>query len=323
MRTFKSLNVKVRFVTSNDLTPFLFKMIENKYTPLISVSGGNIQSLMFKLKINKVNVMCSVQSCDINVPLDNNVYIDNVETYKKYLNIDNKFYNSIMDKDNISEFDEDSIQTELEYNIGPTSGYFREYSKNNDYIGVDMRKAYTHCLKSIHKVPVFGYFDRYQKYDNHTIEDLTIYIVEHVAKDKKSLIMCKETISRMFGFKLKSLNNYNIIYFRRPSKINDVDFSKPIDELYRTDLSIEHKKFIVNKTTGLLEKFKNNRSITRLFKSFAEAQFYQIKYGGKIQVMSNQFTEEYSEEEKEEGYIGKRRICNNSDINSKDNTYIY
>ena len=128
MRTFKSLNVKVRFVTSNDLTSFLFKMIENKYTPLISVSGGNIQSLMFKLKINKVNVMCSVQSCDINVPLDNNVYIDNVKTYKKYLNIDNKFYNSIMDKDNISEFDEDSIQTELEYNIGPTSGYFLQNS---------------------------------------------------------------------------------------------------------------------------------------------------------------------------------------------------
>ena len=42
MKTFNSLNTKVRFVTSNDLTPFLFKRIDNKYTPLINSSGGNI-----------------------------------------------------------------------------------------------------------------------------------------------------------------------------------------------------------------------------------------------------------------------------------------
>ena len=46
MKTFNSVNVKVRFVTSNDLIPFLYKMIENKYTPCINTSGGNIQSLI-------------------------------------------------------------------------------------------------------------------------------------------------------------------------------------------------------------------------------------------------------------------------------------
>jgi 5-methylcytosine-specific restriction endonuclease McrA len=316
MKTFNSVNVKVRFVTSNDLTPFLFKMIENKYTPCINTSGGNIQSLIFKLKINKVSVVCSIQSCDINIPLDNDVYINNVETYKKYLNVDNKFYNQIMNKDNISEFHEDVIVTELEYVIGPLSGYFGNvFDKSYNLMGVDMRKAYTSCLKSINKVPVFGYFDRYQVYDNHEIEDLTMYIIEHIAKDDKTIILSRETTSRMFGFKLKSLIDYKIIYFRRPSNINEVDYSKPIDELYATDLSTEHKKFIVNKTTGLLEKFVNNRSITRLFKSFSEAQFYQIKYGGKIQVISgSHFTEEeFSDEEIADGYIGKRRVCNNSD----------
>ena len=85
-------------------------MIDNKYTP-------HIQLLIFKLKI--VNVMCSFQSCDINVPLDNSVFIGDLETYKKYVNIDNKFYNQIIDKENMSEYHNDVITTELEYLIRP------------------------------------------------------------------------------------------------------------------------------------------------------------------------------------------------------------
>mmetsp|Transcript_9298 Transcript_9298/g.18084 ORF Transcript_9298/g.18084 Transcript_9298/m.18084 type:complete len:80 (-) Transcript_9298:43-282(-) len=43
--------------------------------------------------------------------------------------------------------------------------------------GIDINKCYSWALKSISQVPVFHYFDNYLKHDNHSIEDLTIYVV--------------------------------------------------------------------------------------------------------------------------------------------------
>ncbi len=59
---------------------------------------------------------------------------------------------------------------------------------------------------------------------------------------------------------------------------------KYIDNLYKTKISedeaedIEKKKFIVNKNLGLIEKKTNSGSITKIYQTLAEAQYYQIKY---------------------------------------------
>src|ERR1700722_17018789 len=63
------------------------------------------------------------------------------------------------------------------------SGYFTDRFIDKDYNAVDTVKAYTHCMQQIDAVPVFGYFDVYEPYDGHPIEDLTMYCIR--ADDKE------------------------------------------------------------------------------------------------------------------------------------------
>ncbi len=82
----------------------------------------------------------------------------------------------------------------------------------------------------------------------------------------------------------KALNiDFIIKYFRRPCRIEHVNYQEPVDTLYNNvNLSNIHKKHIANKTTGLAEKWQNKAHLCKVFSTFAEAQFYQIKYGGRI-----------------------------------------
>ena len=88
---------------------------------------------------------------------------------------------------------------------------------------------------------------------------------------------------------------------------------KHIDNLYKSKIcddekeNTEKNKFIVNKNLGLLEKKYNSASITKIYKTMAEAQYYQIKYGGYIYKVSDYKFEEVdlTEEEIDEGVISK------------------
>jgi len=187
-----------------------------------------------------------------------------------------------------SEYPEAVHSIDLEYPMGPTTGYLtKKFNDEETFNAIDVNKAYTHCLKNINYVPVFSYFDRYQTYDNHAIEDLTLYCVEVDATDFATTILFPLDHTRCFGYQLKYAQTNHILfqikYFRRPSNIEQVNFKDPIEQLYNNnDLSMCHKKHIVNKTTGLVEKKYNSAHLCKVFSSFTEAQFYQIKYGGRI-----------------------------------------
>ena len=65
---------------------------------------------------------------------------------------------------------------------------------------------------------------------------------------------------------------YDIIYYRRPSSLIEVDFKTPIEELYKKDFSsnneeVEQKirKYLVNVITGLLEKKYNYKINNNIF----------------------------------------------------------
>ena len=51
---------------------------------------------------------------------------------------------------------------------------------------------------------------------------------------------------------------------------------------------MEQKKNIANKTAGLAEKHHNNQHVCKVFTTFAEAQYYQIKYNGRIYSLQQQ-----------------------------------
>ena len=48
------------------------------------------------------------------------------------------------------------------------------------------------------------------------------------------------------------------------------------------NISIQNKKFIINKNTGLIEKKYNSSIKAGIFKSLDDAHFYKSKYGGTV-----------------------------------------
>ena len=125
-------------------------------------------------------------------------------------------------------------------------------------------------------------------YDGHEIDDNNMYCVECKAKNIEESILFPQLFSRCYGSVLKEAKKHNIDYkihyYRKPCNIENVNYKKAVDDLYNlhNDLETLHKKYIVNKTTGLLEKKYNTAHICKVFKNREEAQYYQIKYGGRI-----------------------------------------
>ena len=156
--------------------------------------------------------------------------------------------------------------------------------------GIDINKCYSWALQSISQVPVFHYFDNYVKYDNHIIEDLTMYVVMSLDGGEAHNILLPKRYNRVYGFKLKQMdkNSYDVLYYIRPSNIATVKFSKAVDELYETDLgNINANKFINNKITGQLEKKYNHTSVCKIYKNLDEANHYKKLYGGEINPISD------------------------------------
>lgn len=273
----------IRFINDEKLEDLLFDCIDNNYIPEVNYQAGKLLGLSFKVGDKK----CSIQKSDITAPEDNDIKV-NMKDLDKYADIDNKFYSQIIKKEYLSEFPENVLKMEEQYYMKASSGYFKGYGEADEWVynGIDMRKAYSTCLREINEVPIFDYFDQYVNWkDNDTIREYDMYIIECTVTINKHAIMFDNKYTRCFGFKLlyaqKCGFKFKIHYVRRYSKLEQVQYKKAVDELYAMeDIPMDNRKYIANKTTGLLEKKRNKRYICKLFATYLEAQHYQIKYGG-------------------------------------------
>ena len=75
-------------------------------------------------------------------------------------------------------------------------------------------------------------------------------------------------------------------------------------------MRISKRKNIMNKNLGLIEKKCNKKSITEVYHTMKEAQYYQIKYGGYIcRVSGTMFKDEdLTQEQKDEGILYTQSI---------------
>ena len=119
------------------------------------------------------------------------------------------------------------------------------------------------------------------------IEDYTMYCVDVRAKNVSESFLFPNVFSRCFGFQIKFAKAQGIEVlvrnFRRPCKIEEVNFNEPLEELFANEkLETKDKKDIVNKTIGLCEKKYNSSHVCKIFQNYIEAQHYQLKYSGRI-----------------------------------------
>jgi len=275
---------KVKIISNTSLSDVLFHLYDSGYSPNVNFITS-LTKIIFE--INKI-------SFEI-IPADNLkengqlITFNSIEDYAKYQKANSKFYEKIFNPEHMSHYHPSSLIIDKQYSIYPMVGRFNndiELNKRNMDI-IDESKAYTQCAMTIAKIPIFNFFDVYQKYNNETIEDYNYYIIEVLENNMKSLLLFGSKICKTYGFVLKNTTiKYNILQFKKPHKVVDVNYKKHIDELYENkNISTEYKKAISNITTGLLEKGKNQKTLSKIFKSYNEAKYYAIKYDGKILIL--------------------------------------
>ena len=88
-----------------------------------------------------------------------------------------------------------------------------------------------------------------------------------------------------------------IHYYKQRSFIHKVDYSKIIDNVWKSRISNDPdedkqiKQTIANINFGLLEKSNHTSQRRRLFKSLREACHYQTIYGGKVIALTHNMKE--------------------------------
>ena len=269
--------VKLKLIT-NKIDKLLIDAMKAGYSPKV-----NFHSDIYRLVFEFDYIFISVEKCDISAPDEPDIEIDNVEEYKNFNKANYQFYSSIIKNEYLSMIHPTVNIVEDKYKINASTGTFEQ--RQGTFTGLDENKAYTECLMNLTQIPVFNYFDVYRQYNNEPLEDYTYYIIE-ILEDvpKEYLILFTEKFTRTFGFVLKDIQlKYKIHYYRKPLNIVDVNFKSPVDEVYSNNkLSTQLKKDIVNRTIGQLGKKYNKAHITRFYKEFNHANFYKIKYFGKL-----------------------------------------
>lgn len=269
------------------------------YIPDINFSGGKIRSL--KIKIG--GVLGTIEGSTDNEDNEQNVCLS-PNVYKLYHEQNDKFKNALLCEDHMSYYNPINIKIEKEFKMCPMTGYFDNDDICNDkYNGLDSRKAYTSDLYDMEYYPVYSYFDVWKVYDDHKIEDYNQYIIRCDDKTLLSNIVFPFTYTRCTGYLLNRIEKlkYQILYFKRPSKLIESNAKQIINELY--DIKFDDnekcnekcKKDIVNISIGLLGKKYNKRTVCKAFKDIDEASYYSCKYGGNIYDLSNQKEENEDE----------------------------
>ncbi|HRP36843.1 MAG TPA: hypothetical protein PLS50_03460, partial [Candidatus Dojkabacteria bacterium] len=144
---------KIKFITNENLTSVLLQMVDYNYTPSVSFGGMHLLSLGFKVG----GIFATIENMDNTAPEDTIVHLEGKELYEEYHKVDDEFYFSILQESLKSNYNDNVLEIENKYPMGPTSGYLtNKYDEHALYNAIDTVKAYTDCLSKIKTVPVFG-----------------------------------------------------------------------------------------------------------------------------------------------------------------------
>ena len=148
--------------------------------------------------------------------------------------------------------------------------------------------------------------------------ELCLFLVKFTGK-QTSLCFNKQH-NLIYGMFLgEFIDEVEILYFKKPSSIYEVDYKNIVENLWKTNISnnlgedIKVKKLISNVNIGLLEKGTNKSQKSLVFDTLSEALYHQNLYGGRINKISGFYDDEVLTEMTDE-YIKeleRRELCRN------------
>ena len=156
---------------------------------------------------------------------------------------------------------------------------------------VQPTKAHTAALLAMEYFPVLSVFDRFKPFDtSSTINDHAFYIVrrpDHITVDTAEHLVLDQAECLVTGITARLVIGWPGVIIEsvlEPSRLESAAGShKAIRAIWGSDLSVEHKKFIVNKVVGLTGRRYNTREWTQPFLDENEARhFRKQRVGSKL-----------------------------------------
>ena len=310
---------------------------------IIMGACGNIASLKFKFNKLVLNIRSqSLIDCAVDTCITSKDAVAFNAVNEAFFNFNKGMFNpnhkSYYNNDDLNIFS-------MAHTLAP-SGYMKPIAGfDNKHIELDRRKAYTKSTMDIVKIPVFSEFDIWQKYDCekncfNKMNGLTLYLV----KSKVKNMFFNRTYNLIYGkFLKKYADKVEIIYYKVPSNVYKVNYKKLVEELWSLKLDEDEekdklkKKMIACINIGLLEKSSNTAKKSIAFSKMVDAFYYQEKYGGSINIISeiqedrsiDGYTTVYDSDEEEEvevynsGIVGEEKhyVLNISDTKKLMNGY--
>ena len=280
----------------NNLTEIFFELVNARYEPQIRFQAGIITQI--KMKLKKTTFIIKTQNL-IKDSSDGCIAVDNEKTYNNMNDAMFHFNKSLFNPLHKSFYNKVDLEIYHEAKTIPPAGLFTDKgSIPKNLTEIDITKAYTSRLVGITQVPVFNQFDVWKNYlkemDFNTMSDYTLFFVEDCSQcgivKPSTFLMFNKRYNLIYGKYLKQIdtNKLNILYYKTPSFIHEVNYNDYVKELWNKNISDEEeldkliKKLIVNVNIGLLEKTGSTDQKSIVFKNLREASDFQLRHGGKI-----------------------------------------
>ena len=284
---------EVNLVSGKNLNTVFCEFKRAKYEPkIIMGAGGNVASL--KVKFNGLILNIRSQSL-IDYAVDTCIGSNGADMFNKVNEAFFNFNKGMFNPNHKSYYHNDDLKIfSMAHSIAP-SGYFESIIEGKDtHIELDRRKAYTKSTMDVLEVPCFSEFDIWKKYDYskndfNKMNALTLYLV----KSKRRNLFFNRTYNLIYGKFLKKYDDMvEIIYYKVPSNTYKVNYKKLINELWALKLDEDEekdkmkKKMIACINIGLLEKQTNTAKKSVVFSKMVDAFYYQEKYSGDINIIT-------------------------------------
>lgn len=274
----KKLNY-FKLYCNGDLREVLNYLVEYKWTPKISCHNGEVTQIRIENLVNSKNKQITiVMQYPFFTEGEDKVKINDREYYAEFEKQDDSIKNYLINKNNLSFYTEEAYKFLTEEYI--PINYGRLQDKLPEIYGeLDVRKAYLSNLIEMKGFPVLNHFEKPKLYDGHEIKDMNMYRCKTLQKDA----IYNSNIILTTGIELKGSNiKVEILEYLEPSFVNENNIEEMINDLWKSKLYPEHKKFIPNKNIGLLGKKFNKREDCVMYKELVDANTAKNQYGGYI-----------------------------------------
>ena len=305
----------------NDLSKLYFESKQAGYNPCIKFTAGIISELNFRFRFRKEKreIKYKVKTQNLTDAINGSITVEAEKTYNNMSKAMFEFSKRMFNPLHKSYYNEVDIEILNQCRTIPPAGKIHNFHYNREeHSEIDQNKAYTYNLGETVRIPVFNEFDvweyfDYNKHDFNELGELCLFLVRVV--DGNALMFFNKPYLLIYDLFLKEFaDKVEILYFKRPSCVYDVDYKKCIRKLYDTKISdktaedTKAKKMIVNVNIGMLEKSTNKSQKSLDFESLTEAVYYQNLMGGRINKVSGfyeteelvEMTDEYIKELEEE-----------------------